>query len=575
MKVTVSKETMIPDSNAVNHRARRGEVVLQGVSICPGIGFGLAYVVDPVLSVVPTRLAPQQVRAEEERYTAAVNATRHHLCDHVATVHGDEPPEIQAILNVHEAILNDELFHDKVRKRIAAELKNAEWCLWHEATNLISRFSSMRDPYFAARGEDIRDMAHNLIGVLSGGKSKANQQIEKGRVFTSHHLHSSDAMLAHRFKSTGFVSESRALVSHAAILLKGFGIPSVGVIKGLTDCVQEGDRFIVDGMKGVVIVRPSSATLEKYRAQKETAEHLEPTGVVGCMTADGTKIVLKANIENPDQVGPVLVHGLDGIGLFRTEFLISAEAHVPTEEEQYTMYRHVIEKADGVPVVIRTFDIGGDKSMGLSDRCSGRNPSLGLRGIRRHLMDQPEELRTQLRAILRAALGADVGILIPMVTTLADVTAAKGHLADVRKELLRAGVPFSREVDFGAMIETPAAAATVHDILGEVDFLSVGTNDLLQYFNAADRDNERVIQYNDASSPAFLWLMEHIITQARNIGREADVTVCGEVATDTRVLPHLLRLGYRSFSVSPASTAIMRGVCSEFTMGSVSRDRHS
>ena len=274
-------------------------------------------------------------------------------------------------------------------------------------------------------------------------------------------------MLAQRSRSAGFASESHALVSHAAILLKGFGIPSVGGIEGLTDHAQEGDRLIVDGTNGVVIVRPSSTTLEKYRSQKETAERPETTGVAGCMTADGTRIVLKANIENPEQVSLMLAHGLDGIGLFRTEFLISAEGHVPTEEEQYTAYRRVIEKAAGVSVVIRTFDIGGDKSMGLSDRCTGRNPSLGLRGIRRHLMDRPEELRTQLRAILRAALGAKVGILIPMVTTLDDVTAAKRHLADVRKELRRAGVAFSREIDFGAMIETPAAAATVHDILGK------------------------------------------------------------------------------------------------------------
>ena len=293
------------------------------------------------------------------------------------------------------------------------------------------------------------------------------------------------------------------------------------------------------------------------------------------MTADGTKIVLKANIENPDQVGLVLAHGLEGIGLFRTEFLISAEGRVPTEEQQYTAYRRVIEKAAGFSVVIRTFDIGGDKGMGLSDRCTGRNPALGLRGIRRHLMDRPEELRTQLRAILRAALGANVGILIPMVTTLDDVTAAKGHLADVRKALRQAGVAFSGEIAFGAMIETPAAAATVHDILGKVDFISVGTNDLLQYFMAADRDNERVIQYNDATSPAFLWLMEHVIRQAQNIGREADVTVCGEVASDRRVLPHLLRMGYRSFSVSPVSSAIIRGVCAEFTMNAGPRERPS
>ena len=566
---------MATHSKKRDEEGRLNEVVLEGMSICPGVGIGRVHVVDPALSVTPTEITPQQVRAEKDRYTAAVKATKRRLREHVATVHGNSTPETKAILDVHEAVLSDESFHDQVRKRIATERKGAEWSLWQEADLLISRFNAMRDPYFAARGEDVRDMAHNLIGVLSGGKSKADRLAEKSRIFASRHLHSSDAMLAQRSRSVGFASESHTLVSHAAILLKGFGIPSVGGIEGLTDRAQEGDRLIVDGTNGVVIVRPSSATLEKYRSQKETAERLETTDVAGCMTADGTKIVLKANIENPDQVGLVLAHGLEGIGLFRTEFLISAEGRVPTEEEQYSAYRRVIEEAAGVSVVIRTFDIGGDKSMGLSDRCTGRNPSLGLRGIRRHLMDRPEELRTQLRAILRAALGANVGILIPMVTTLADVTAVTGHLADVKKELRGAGVAFSREIDFGAMIETPAAAATVHDILGEVDFISVGTNDLLQYFMAADRDNERVIQYNDATSPAFLWLMEHVIRQAQNIGREADVTVCGEVASDRRVLPHLLRMGYRSFSVSPVSSAIIRGVCAEFTMNAGPRERPS
>lgn len=560
------EKTMTTKDAAIDQRSPRSEIVLQGTPICPGMGVSRVYMVDPVLSVTPIKLETHQVEAETDRYTSAVNTTKHRLREHVATVHGNSTPETEAILDVHEAILNDESFHDQTRKRIATELKGAEWCLWQEASDLILRFNAMRDPYFEARGEDIRDMAFHLIEVLSGGGSKAEQGSEQGCIFASRHLHSSDVMLAQRSQSSGFASESHALVSHAAILLKGYGIPSVGGIEGLTDHAQEGDRLLVDGTNGVVIVRPSSTTLETYRCQQETADLSETTGVAGCMTADGARVVLKANIENPDQVSLMLTRGLDGIGLFRTEFLISAEGHVPTEEEQYTAYRRVIEKAAGVSVAIRTFDIGGDKSMGLSDRCTGRNPSLGLRGIRRHLVDEPEELRTQLRAIFRASLGANVGILIPMVTTLGDITAAKRHVTEVRKELLRTGAAFSQEVTLGAMIETPAAAATVHDILAEVDFISVGTNDLLQYFMAADRDNERVIHYNDATNPAFLWLMEHVIRQAQNIGREADVAVCGEVASDRRVLPHLLCMGYRSFSVAPVASAIIRGVCSEFSM---------
>ena len=551
-------------SHAVDQEDHAREVVLRGLSICPGIGIGRVHVVDPDLAVQPTELAPRQVEAETERYTAAVKTTKRRLREHVATVHGSSTPETKAILDIHEAMLDDESFHESVRKRIAEEQKGAEWSLWQEAAALISQFSAMRDPYFAARSEDVRDMAHNLLGVLSEGKSIVDREPKEDRILVSRHLHSSDAMFAQRSHSRGFASESRAMVSHAAILLKGFGMPSVGGIDGLVDQAREGDRIIVDGTNGTVILRPSSATIEEFRRRKEAAEASVKPGAIGCVSADGTRIVLKANIENPEQVKLMLAHGLDGIGLFRTEFLVSADGHVPTEQEQYDVYRSVIENARGRFVTIRTFDIGGDKAMGLASRCTGRNPALGLRGIRRHLVESPDELRTQLRAILRAAVGAAVGILIPMVTTVGDIIEAKRHWSAVSEELEREGAACSTDVVLGAMIETPAAAAAVGEILSEVAFISLGTNDLLQYFMAAERDNESGLHYQDATNPAFLWLRRHIIEQARNVGREDDVTVCGEVASDMQVFPHLVRMGYRSFSISPVSASPFRSVCASF-----------
>ncbi|MFW6151942.1 MAG: phosphoenolpyruvate--protein phosphotransferase [Verrucomicrobiota bacterium] len=537
------------------------ELVLKGVPICPGLGIGRVYVVDPDLAVQPIDIAQRQVKAETERYTAAVRTTKRRLREHVVTIHGSSTPETKAILDIHEAMLNDESFHERVRKHIAKELKGAEWSLWQEATALMSQFSAMRDPYFEARNEDVQDMANNLLGVLSEGKSTVDRELKEDRILVSRHLHSSDALFAQRSRGRGFASESRAMVSHAAILLKGFGMPSVGGIDGLVDQASEGERIIVDGTNGTVILRPSSANIKKFRRRKEAAEGPVITGAIGCVSADGTRIVLKANIENPDQVKLMLTHGLDGIGLFRTEFLVSADGRVPTEQEQYDVYRSVIENARGRFVTIRTFDIGGDKSMGLASLCTGRNPALGLRGIRRHLVESPDELRTQLRAILRAAVGAPVGILIPMVTTVEDVIKAKRHWIKVSQELEREGIACSTDVVLGAMIETPAAAAVVGEILSEVSFISLGTNDLLQYFMAADRDNESVLHYQDATNPGFLWLLHHVIEQARKVGREGDVTVCGEVACDMKVFPHLVRMGYRSFSISPVSAASFRSVC--------------
>jgi len=482
---------MTPKLTTIDRRDCRGEVVLQGTSICPGMGIGRVHVVDPALSVTPTELAPHQVRAEQERYTATVEAAGRGLREHVTTVHGDVTPETKAILDVHEAVLNDESFHDRVRQSIATNHKNAEWCLWQEASALISQFAAMRDPYFGARGEDVRDMAYNLLGVLTAGTSKADRRTEKGWGFASRHLHSSDAMLAHRSESAGFASESHALVSHAAILLKGFGIPSVGGLKGLVDNLREGDRLIIDGTDGVVVVRPAPETLEKYRARMRAARHFEKAEPARCRAVDGTEVEIKANIENPDQVSLMHVHGLNGIGLFRTEFLILEDGRIPSEEEQLSVYRSVIKGAEGRPVIVRTFDIGGDKLMGFLSECAGRNPSLGVRGIRRHLVERPDELRTQVRAILRAATDANVGILIPMVTTVEDIIAAKQHVDAVRNELCEAGVAFSLDTRLGAMIEIPAAAALTAEILSEVDFVSVGTNDLLQYFMAADRVCQR------------------------------------------------------------------------------------
>jgi phosphoenolpyruvate-protein phosphotransferase (PTS system enzyme I) len=557
---------MTGTDQAVHQEDPAGEVVLRGLSICPGIGVGRVHVIDPELAVHPTDLAPQQVKTEEDRYTAVVKTTRRRLREHVATVHGSSTPETKAILDIHEAMLDDESFHEKVRMRIATERKSAEWSLWQEATALISQFSAMRDPYFAARSEDVRDMAHNLLGVLLEGKSIVDRELRKDRILVSRHLHSSDALFAQRNDSRGFASESRAVVSHAAILLKGFGMPSVGGMDGLADQVREGDRIIVDGTNGTVILRPASTTVDEFRLREKTADVSVPTDAFGCVAADGTRIVLKANIENPEQVKLMLAYGLDGIGLFRTEFLVSAGGHMPSEQEQYDVYRSVIENARGRFVTIRTFDIGGDKPMGMASRCAGRNPALGLRGIRRHLVESPDELRTQIRAVMRAAVGAPVGILIPMITTIDDIVDAKRHWIAAGQDLEREGADYSTGVVFGAMIETPAAAAAVGEILSEVSFISLGTNDLLQYFMAADRDNESVLHYQNATNPSFLWLLRHIIEQARRRGREADVTVCGEVASDMRVFPYLVRMGYRSFSVSPVSAADFRSVCVNFNL---------
>ncbi|MFO7905829.1 MAG: phosphoenolpyruvate--protein phosphotransferase [Pirellulaceae bacterium] len=548
-----------------NPASSTSEVHLQGVSICPGVAVGYVRARERGgISIPQEEVDLEEVATEQERYSRAVEVARRHLPEHVATAHGPLAPEAKAIFHVHEAILADESFHSHVRNCIAAQRKRAEFCLNQEAAAVIARLEAMRDPYFKARSEDIRDMAYNLLGVLSSGDGDSQRPLTTEDVVVSRYLHPSCAFMVHRAGACGFASESQALASHAAILLKGFAVPSVGAVSGLVATARDGDRVIVDGNTGVVVVRPSSRTETEYVARQQVAE--TPAAVRApepCRTADGTTIVLRANIENPDQIQLVLTHALDGIGLFRTEFMISSDGRVPTEDEQYAIYRRVCAEAAGRLVVFRTFDLGADKQFGLTGRCAGANPALGVRGIRRHLMDESAELGTQLRAILRAACGNDVSILIPMVTTKSDVVRAKRILAQVEDELRANGIELPRRIVLGAMIEVPAAAVSVRRILPEVDFISLGTNDLLQYFMAADRDNERVVQYQDPTDPAFLWLLEHIIDQAAKAGRQSDVGVCGEIASDPTMLPHLLRLGYRSLSITPVAAGTVRDVCAK------------
>jgi len=405
-----------------------------------------------------------------------------------------------------------------------------------------------------ARAEDVRDIVTTILDALVKGEHSETPTADAGErlVFVTPHLHPSAVMQAQRAHAAGFVTESKAVSSHGAILLKGFGIPALGRVKGLMEAAREGDDMIVDARAGKIILRPGAGIIERYVKRRENlrakAESIAP---VEFRTADGTAVRLMGNIGNPAQATLILQKALEGVGLFRTEFFALQDGAIPGEEEQIEIYRQVIQTLNGRRLTVRTFDIGADKQVKSLRAKAEQNPSLGVRGIRRHLQGNGTELTTQLRAILRAAHDSEIAIMIPMVTTLRDVRQAGRCLNKAIAALEKEGLPHSESVTFGAMIETPAAALIVADILGEVDFVSLGTNDLLQYFMAADRDNEDVIDYNDASAPAFRKLLQLIISEAIRVGRQDDVTICGEVASRRHQIPVLLRMGYRSFSISP------------------------
>jgi len=549
------------------------EIKLKGITICPGIGIGHIRILDREIYISRKKITSDQVESEQQRYSEAVKTVSDHLYEHIKEAHAGSSLSASLILKNHEAMLTDGQFHDAVRSRISAEYKNAAWAIEVEAQQIITGLEASRSPYLKSRAEDIRDLVESIVDALSPRPEtykKALPQRRESEVLISGNLFPSSVMEARRFRSVAFVTESAVLSSHAAILLKGFGIPAIGGVKGLRESAVDGDRVIVDAINSVVIIRPKPETVKEYitlKRELEIPEALPLSPPIGSRTKDGVDVRLMANINNPDQIQLVLRNRLEGVGLFRTEFFVLEAESFPTEEEQYEIYHRVFTAAGGRQVVIRTFDIGGDKQIAGLHYCTGQNPALGVRGVRRHILRRPEELQTQLRAILRAAVGFPVGILLPMITTVDDIREVKRLFQNVKEELRARNDTFSAEVQLGAMIEVPAAAISISDILAEVDFVNVGTNDLLQYFVAADRDNEAVLKYEDFESRAFLWLLHFIIERAAESGKEKDVTICGEIASHPQLVPLLLGLGFRSLSITPTSAQSVRNAIADTDLG--------
>jgi phosphotransferase system enzyme I (PtsI) len=539
------------------------EIELKGTTICPGIGIGRVRVLDRERVVLRSKIQADQAQEEKQHYKQAVQLVSDHLLEHIQEDHSDSSLSTSMILKSHQAILTDKQFHDAVRSRIATELKNAAWALELEARKIIAQLEASRSPYFASRAEDVKDLVSSIVDALSSTPkpySKDLIQKKESQVLISGNLYPSWAIEARRFRSVAFATESNALSSHAAILLKGFGIPTVGGVSGLRAQVTDGDEVIVDAVNGAVIIRPRPETVQKFAALKRQFElpeepfRLPP---LGGTTKDNIPIRLMANIDNPDQIQLARRNRLEGVGMFRTEFSVLQSNTFPSEEEQYAIYRHVFTAASS-RVVIRTFDIGGDKQIAGLNYCTGQNPALGVRGVRRHILWRPDELQTQLRAILRAAVGCPVDILLPMVTTADDVRQVKKILKDVTEELRKEDAPFSDDFRLGAMIEVPAAAIGVCEILAEVDFVNIGTNDLLQYFVAADRDNEAVLRYENFEDTSFLWLLRFVVERATEMGKKDKVTICGEIASNPQFVPLLLDLGFRSLSITPTAAQSVR-----------------
>ena len=530
---------------------------MQGRVISPGVASGIAQVEDPLVSAVtPSLIAEEDVTTELAKLSRATDLVRAHLEEHVRGEHAPAQEDLKQIIAAHALVLDDNDFFASIEERIRSQRYHADRAVSEAFSAAASRLAASSDCYMRARAEDLRDICQSIRRALVHGprEFQLRQFGEDPTVYVVQHLRPSVVLRARREGAVGFVTSSTALTSHGAILLRAAGIPALGGID-LDDAeIQDGTPLLVDAVRGELVIHPQQDRLrtvrEQIAARRPPPEDRDLPPLDAELMEGGT-VSLFANIDHPTQAGLCFTYRLRGVGLFRTELLSLDQGSVPEEESQYRTLRDLVKTLAGRPLVVRTFDFGADKDpVGLQE-CLGQNPSLGLRGIRRHLHRFPEELRTQLRAILRAAVDSDISILLPMVTHAGDVAAVKRHLNQVTAELRSQGEPFNPKVKLGAMVEIPSAALRVGALLEVVDFLSVGTNDLVQYLTAADRENPAVLAYQDAERSGLYQILEIVMNAARAVGRQGDISVCGELASDPVVVRDLVQLGFRSFSVTP------------------------
>lgn len=546
-------------------------IVLRGIPASPGIGIGKAFVFkEEALSYVFRALARDEVRKEIVRFRQAVSRTRTEILqsrDKVLKVLGKSHA---ALIDVHLLILEDALFSKDIEKKITQELMNAEAALVAVLDSIGRTFSKLGDEYFRQRKDDIMDVGKLVMRHLLGQKSVTLSNLSERAVIVAHDLSPSETLSMREDLTEGFATDIGGRTSHAAILAQGLEIPAVVGLKDVTAHVATGDLVVVDGNEGLVIINPTMAVLENYRKAREIqiaeSRELEKLKDLPAQTQDGHRVVLASNIEAPEEVKTALGHGAEGIGLYRTEFLYLNRHRPPTEEEHFENYRTVARQMLPYPVIIRTMDIGGDKllPLGVSGFDDEPNPFLGLRGIRLCLRYQ-DLFKLQLRAILRASVEGKLKIMYPMITSLEELREANRILEEVKRDLSAKGVAFDKGLEVGVMIETPSAAMISDLLAQEADFLSLGTNDLIQYTVAVDRVNENVASLYNPLHLAVLRLIARVIEAAHQAGKW--VGMCGEMAGDPTVTKILLGLGLDEFSVAasaiPKIKLLLRGASYE------------
>ena len=532
--------------------------VLHGIGVSSGVAIGRAQLVShATLEVAHYAIRPEQVVVEIERLTLALRAVQKELeALHGAMTSGDAPAEFGAFLDVHWMILTDPTLAEAPKRMIAEQHCNAEWALTQQMNVLVEQFESIEDAYLRERKADVVQVVERVLKVLLGKRSGVRPaSAEDQTILVAHDLSPADVIQFKSHHFAAFLTDLGGASSHTAIVARSLNVPAVVATHNARGLIREHELLIVDGAKNVVIVNPDRSVLAEYRLKQDEIElarkKLKRLKTTRAATIDGTEIELFANIELPDDLDQALDNGAGGIGLFRSEFLFLNRQGLPSEDEQFEAYRQVAAGMRGKPVVIRTFDLGADKSKeGLGGLARvAPNPALGLRAVR-FCLAEPRLFLTQLRAILRASHYGNIRILLPMLASTGEIDQSLALLAQAKGSLLERSVPFNPSIEVGGMIEIPAAVLTIEPFARRLDFLSIGTNDLIQYTLAVDRADEAVSHLYDPLHPAVLKLIAIAIATANKIG--VPIAVCGEMAGEARMTRLLLGMGLRNFSMHPA-----------------------